>query len=94
MRIVAFDGLPLKLPKYSSDMIMLIKLVRQAMHVNLLSASLREKVYEFPMKVGAFSCESYSDVKNMLKTFETRYSLEMYKVVRPMFDARGYAKDV
>ena len=93
-RIAAFNGLPLKLPRYSSDMIVLIELVRQAIHVNLLSASLKKKGYEFPMQVGAFSCESRSDAKNMLKTFETRYSLEMYEVVRPMFDPRGYAKDV
>ena len=30
LRIAAFDGLPLKLPRYPSDMIMLIELVRQA----------------------------------------------------------------
>ena len=62
--------------------------------MNLLSASLRKKGYEFPMQVGAFSCESRLDAKNMLKMFETRYSLEMYEVVRPMFDPRGYARDV
>ena len=94
LHIATFDGLPLMLPRYPSDMIMLIKLVRQAMHVNLLSVSLRKKGYKFPMRVGAFSCESWSDAKKMLKTFETRYSLEMYEVVRPMFDPRGYARDV
>ena len=56
-------------------MIMLIELVQQAIHVNLLSTSLKKKGYEFPMQVGAFSYESRSDMKNMLKTFETRYSL-------------------
>ena len=64
----------MKLPKYPSDMIMLIELVQQAIHVNLLSASLKKKGYEFPMRVGAFSCELRSDAKNMLKTFETIYS--------------------
>ena len=73
---------------------MLIELVWKAIHMNLLSASLRKKGYEFPMQVGAFSCESQSDVKNIVKTFETKYSLEMYEVVRPMFDPRGYARDV
>ena len=92
--LVAFDGIPLKLPRYPSDMIVLIEMVRQVVHVNLLSATLRKKGYEFHMKVGVFSCESWSDVKNMLKTFETKYSLEMYNVVRPMFDPRGYARDV
>ena len=92
--IAAFDGLPLKLPRYPSNMIVLIELVRQAVHVNLLSESLRNKGYEFPIKVGAFSYELQSNAKNMLRTFETRYSLEMYEEVRPMFNPRGYARDV
>ena len=79
LRIAVFDGLPLKLPRYPSDMIVLIELVRQAMHMNLLSSSLRKKGYKFPMSVGAFSYESWSDAKNMLKMFKKRYSLEMYE---------------
>ena len=62
--------------------------------MNLLSGSLKKKVYEFPMKFGAFSCESQFDAKNMLKTFKTKYHLEMYEVVRPMFDPKGYAREV
>ena len=46
------------------------------------------------MKVGAFSCESRSNAKNMLKMFEMKYHLEMYEVVRPMFDPKGYAREV
>ena len=90
--LAAFDGLPLKLPRYPGDMIVLIKIVRQAIQVNLLSGSLKKKGYEFPMKIGAFSYESQSDVK--LMTFEMKYRLEMYEVVRPMFDLKGYAKEV
>ena len=60
----------------------------------MLSERLKKKGYEFPMKVGAFSCESQSDEKNMLKTFEMKYNLEMYEVVRPMFDPNGYAREV
>ena len=30
----------------------------------------------------------------MLKAFENKYKLEEYKVVRPMFDPNGYARDV
>ncbi len=56
--------------------------------------NLKKKGYEFPMKVGAYSCESHSDAKNMLKAFETKYQLELYEVVRPMFDPNGYARDV
>ena len=55
---------------------------------------LKKKGYEFLMKVGAFSCESYYDAKNVLKVFEMKYKLEMYEVVRPMFDPNGYARDV
>ena len=30
----------------------------------------------------------------MLKVFEMKYKLEMYEVLRPMFDPNGYARDV
>ena len=60
----------------------------------MLSASLQKKGYEFPIKVGAYSCEARSDVKNILKAFESKYKLEEYEVVRPMFDPNGYARDV
>lgn len=64
------------------------------MQVNVLSGSLKKKGYEFPMRVRAYSCESHSDAKNMLKVFEMKYKLEAYEVVRPMFDPNGYARDV
>ena len=89
-----FDGFPLKLPRYLDDMIMLIEIARKAIQVNVLSVSLRKKGYEFPMKVGAYSCETRSDVKNILKAFERKYKLEEYEVVRPTFDPNGYARDV
>ena len=75
-------------------MIMLVEIVRQAIQENVLSASLRKKGYEFPIKVGAYSCESQSYAKNILKAFEKKYRLEEYEVVRPMFDPNGYARDV
>ena len=56
--LATFDGFPLKLPRYPNDMIVLIEIVRQEIQVNVLSASLRKKGYEFPIKVGAYSCES------------------------------------
>ena len=62
--------------------------------MNVLSGSLKKKGYEFPMKVGAYSCESRFDAKNMLKAFEIKYNLEAYEVVRPMFNLNGYARDV
>jgi len=62
--------------------------------VNVLSESLKKKGYEFPMKVGAFSYDTHSDAKNILKVFEMKYKLEMYEVLRPMFDPNGYARDV
>ena len=73
---------------------MLIEIVRQMIQVNVLSGSLKKKVYEFPMKVGAYSCESYSNAKNMLKEFEMKYKLDAYKVIRPMFNLNGYVRDV
>ncbi len=30
----------------------------------------------------------------MLKVFEMKYELEMYEVLRPMFDLNGYASEV
>ena len=60
----------------------------------MLSASLRKKGYAFPMKVGAYSCKSQFDAKNILKAFENKYKLEEYEVVRPMFNPNGYARDV
>ena len=84
----------MKLPRYPDDMIVLVEIVRQAVQVNVLSASLRKKGYKFPIKVGAYSCETRSDVKNILKAFENKYKLEEYEVVRPMFDPNGYARDV
>ena len=62
----------MKLPRYLDDMIVLVEIVRQAIQVNALSASLRKKGYEFPIKVGAYSCESRSDAKNILKAFENK----------------------
>lgn len=62
--------------------------------MNVLSAGLRKKGYEFPIKVVAYSCESRLDAKNMVKEFETRYKLQEYDVLRPMFDPNGYAWDV
>ena len=59
-----------------------------------MRGSLKKKGCELPMKVGAFSYESQSDMKNMLKTFEMRYHLEMYEMDRPMFDPKGYAREV
>ena len=60
----------------------------------MLSGSLKKKGYEFPMKVGTYSCDSKSNAKNMLKAFEMKYKLEAYEVIRPMFDPNGYARDV
>ncbi len=60
----------------------------------MLSESLKKKGYEFPMKVGAYSYESHFDVKNMIKVFKTKYKLEEYEVVRPMFDPNGYVREV
>ena len=62
--------------------------------MNLLSGSLKKKRYEFPLKVEAFSCESRSNAKNMLKVFEMKYKLEIYEVLRPMFDPKGYSREV
>ena len=62
--------------------------------MNILSGSLWKKGYEFPMKVGTFSCDSRFDAKNMIKEFEKRYKLDMYEDLRPMFNHNGYAKDV
>ena len=73
---------------------MLIEIVREGIQVNVLSRILKKKGYEFLMKVGAYSCESRSDAKNMLKAFEMKYKLEAYEVIRPMFDLNGYARDV
>ena len=75
-------------------MIMLIEIVRQAVQVNVLRRSLKKKGYEFPMKVGAYSCESYSDANNIFKVFKMKYKLEMYEVLRPMFDSNRYAREV
>ena len=72
LRLATFDGFPLKLPRYRDDMIMLIEIMRQAIQVNVLSANLRKKGYEFPIKVGAYSCETRSDAKNILKAFERK----------------------
>ena len=60
----------------------------------MLSASLQKKGYEFPIKVGAYSYETRSDAKNILKAFESKYKLEECEVVRPMFDPNEYARDV
>ena len=69
-------------------------LAPQAVQVNVLSGSLKKKGYEFPMKVGPYNCESHSYAKNILKEFETKYKLEIYEVMRPVFDLNGYARDV
>ena len=74
-------------------MIMLVKLICQALHVNLLSRSL-SKGYDFLMKVGAFNFNSRSEAKNMIKEFEKKYKLDMYEELTPMFDPYRYAKDV
>ena len=70
--LLEFDGFPLKLPKYLDDMIVLIEIVRQPIQVNVLSANLRKKGYEFPIKVGAYSCETRSNAKNILKAFKRK----------------------
>ena len=62
--------------------------------MNVLSRSLKKKGYEFPMKVGVYSCESQSNAKNMLKAFEMKYKLEAYEVIRPMFNPNVYAMNV
>ena len=62
--------------------------------MNVLSGSLKKKDYKFPIKVVAFNCESHSNAKNILKVFEMKYNLEMYEVLRPMFDPNGYAREV
>lgn len=46
------------------------------------------------MKVEAFSYDTWSDAKNMMKVFEKKYKLDMYEVLRPMFNPNGYARDV
>ena len=92
--LAAFDGFPLKLPRYPSNMIMLIEIMRKAIQVNMVSGSMKKKGYEFPMKVVDFSYESRSDAKNMLKVFKMKYQLEMYEFLRPMFNPNGYARDV
>ena len=46
------------------------------------------------MKVGAFSCDSRSEAKNMIKEFKKKYKLDMYEELRPIFDLYRYTKDV
>ena len=94
LHLAAFDGFPMKLPRYPDDMIVLMEIMRQAVQVNVLSASLRKKGYELPIRVGAYSCDTRPDAKNILKAFESKYKLEEYEVVKPMFDPNGYARDV
>ena len=55
----------------------------------MLSVSLRNKGYEFTIKVGAYRCESQSNAKTMLKAFKNKYKLEEYEVVRPIFKPNG-----
>jgi hypothetical protein len=93
LRLAAFDGFPLKLPRYPNDMIVLMEIVRQALQVNMLSVGLRKKGYEFPIKVRAYNCESRSDAKNLVKAFEGMYKLQEYEVLMPMFDPNRYALD-
>ena len=75
LHLAIFDGFPLKLPRYLSDMIVLIEIMREAIQVNVLSESLKKKGYEFSMKVGSFSYESHSNAKNILKVFEMKYKI-------------------
>ena len=89
LHLATFDGFPLKLPGYPSDMILLIKIIRKSLQVNILSEILKKKGYEFPMKVGAFSYNTRSDAKNMMKVFDKKYKLDMYEVLRPMFNLNG-----
>ena len=46
------------------------------------------------MKVGAFNCETQSNNKNMMKVFLKKYKLDMYEVLRPTFNPKGYTRDV
>ena len=75
-------------------MIMLIEIVRHVIQVTMLSGSLNKKGYEFPMKVGSYSCESQCNAKKMLKAFEIKYKLEDYEVMRAGVYPNGYTSDV
>ena len=73
---------------------LLIKIMRQAIQVNVLSEILKMKGYKFVMKLGTFSYESHYDANNMLKVLGMKYKLEMYEVLMPMFDPNGYAREL
>ena len=46
------------------------------------------------MKLGNFSYESHSDANNILKVLGVKQKLEIYEVLRPIFDTNGYAREV
>lgn len=75
-------------------MIVLIEIIQQVLQVKILSGSLKKKGYEFPMKVGDFSCDTHSNAKNMMIFLKKKYKLDMYEVLWPMFNPHGYARDV
>lgn len=54
---------------------MLIEIIWQALQVNIPSRNLKKKGYKFPMKVKAFSCDTWSEAKNMMKVFKKKYKI-------------------
>lgn len=68
--LIGFDDFPMNLPRYPDDMIILVEVIPHMLEVNLINAGIKKKGYEFFVTIGAYSCTSRSNAKNMMKEFE------------------------
>lgn len=94
LRIGAFDGFPKRHTRYPEDKVVFVELRRQILEVNTLCSNVK-KIIEipFPIMVGSYSCASRSDIRNLVKAFESRIKLIDYEVIRPQYDPLSFVKD-
>lgn len=84
-----FEGEPLKLPRYSFDSYVLIKVSRWLAHIDKKLVTKGKSEVVFPIELDYYSCKSVSDALNLELEFK-KMNLQPY-ISRWKFDNRGYA---
>lgn len=77
LQVGGLEGQPFKLPRYSFDIYVLIKVSRQLAYIDKRLGTKGESGVVFPIELGYYSCKSISNTLNLELDFK-RMNLQPY----------------
>ena len=71
IRLAAYDGCPLMLPRFFDDKLVLIEMCRQISQINKLCTNGRIDEIPFPIGIRYYSCDIASNARNIERSIAT-----------------------